>query len=230
MGSAYAWMAMKDASADEACAAVNLVRSGGAADHPESVYFSGTALPGGWYVVAANAEAFDYFMDMDLAELSASRDLVVFEAEEHMMYFALAYWRGGARLWEVTHRGNEGVYNLDADGELPAEFDSLRADYKAKQDAEGGEGASVDFLAEVPLQLARHITGFGYNFSYPAGEEPAFEELHYAGDADESSDVDTVGGSGNSGGQPPAEPQPRSDTVPAPSQSPKSWWQRLFGG
>lgn len=231
MGSAYAWLAMKDTSADEACAAVNLVRSGEGADHPESVYFSGTALPGGWYVVATNEEAFDYFMDMDLGDLSAARDLAVFEAEEHMMYFSLAYWQAGARLWEVNHDGQQGVYHLDAEGELPATFDALHAEFKAKQDAEGGTGAGVDYLAEVPQALARHITGFGYNFSYPAGEEPAFEELHYAGDAEESSDPDTADSPGESGGQPPpAAPQSGPDTGPEPSQSPKSWWQRLFGG
>lgn len=229
MGSAYAWLAMKGAAADAACAAVGLAPTGGKVDEFEAE-FAGAALATGWYVVVTIAGGFDHFWDMDPKELSAEHDVLVLQVEEHVMYIALAYWRGGKCLWDVTHNGQEGVYHLEADGDLPAEFDALREEYTAKQDAEGGEEAGVDYLAEVPAELARRITGFRYNFSYPAGEAPEFEELEYAGDADESSGADTAGGSGDSGGQPPAEPLSVPDAGPAPSQRPKSWWQRLFGG
>ena len=226
MGSSYAWLAMKDVSGDAACAAVGLAPTGDKVDEFEAD-LAGAALPTGWYVVVTVAGGFDHFWDMDPKELSAEHDVLVLQVEEHVMYIALAYWRGGKCLWDVTHNGPEGVYHLEADGDLPAEFDALREEYTAKQDAEGGEEAGVDYLAEVPTELARHITGFRYNFSDPTGEEPEFEELDYAAHDDESPGEEVSAGPAEPGQPPPAPPGP--DAGAAASDRPSSWWQRLFG-
>ena len=181
MGSAYSWLAMKDASADEACEVLGLVRCGGEYDFPETE-FSGAALPKGWYVVVAGSEMFDYFMDFSLEELSRSHDLVVLEVEEHTMFFNLSYWRGGVRLWGVMHDGEGGLYHLETEGEPPAVFASLHAEYAGRQDEAGGSNASVDWLCEVPVELARRITGFAYNRRYGDNEKnPVFEELDVSG-------------------------------------------------
>ena len=230
MGSAYTWLAMKDASADEACEALGLVRCGGTFDFPETEY-SGAALPKGWYVVVVNTNEFEYFMNFGLGKLSGLHDLVVVEVFETIMSFRLAYWRGGARLWEVIHNGHDGVYHLDAEGELPADFDSLRLEQVAKQDAEGGEDAEVDCLSEVPLELARRITGFGYNLRYDAGEEPIFEELAVSDDADETSGSEEPDSREASDEQPPrARPQPRPAQGPPPSGGLVRRLRRWLGG
>lgn len=217
MGSAYSWLAMKDVSADEACEALGLVRCGGEFDFPETV-FSGAALPNGWYVVVVGSEAFDFFMDFSLEDLSESRDLIVIEVEEHVMYFNLAYWRGGVRLWSVVHDGQEGVYHLEAEGDLPVDFETLKAKYIEQQNNVGGENAGVDCLSEVPVELARGITGFGYNLSYDDDEEePVFEELDVSHDVvDETSGFEEPNDREEPETQPP-EPDP-GESPPPPSR------------
>lgn len=228
MGSAYAWLAMKDASADQACRALGLDRCGGEFDFPETE-LSGAALPAGWYLVVAGSEMFDFFMDFSLEALSESHDLLTVDVEEHAMYHKAAYWRGGARLWTVTHDGEEGVYHLEAEGELPADFDSLQAEYVRQQDEAGGENADVDHLCEVPLELARRITGFGYNVRNADGEEPVFEELDVSEAADEAS-----GSEEQDGREELESPQPQPEPQPQPAEEPplsglERWLHMRFG-
>lgn len=185
MGSAYAWLAIKDASADEACEMLGLVRCGGAFDSPETE-ISGAAMPTGWYLIAVGSVMFDFFMDFSLEELSESHDVMNFDVEEHFMYFKLTYWRGGKNLWNVIHDGGDNVYHLQAEGELPVDFDSLRAEQLKNQNEAGGERAGVDHICEIPLELAHRITGFRYDIRRLDEDAPVFEELDIPDDDDEA--------------------------------------------
>lgn len=179
MGFSLAWMAMKDTDADAACAALGMERKGGGLPNPD-FEFSGAALPGGWYLAVGDRLGYEFIAHNDLAGLSEARDVIVCEVEEHVMYSSAALWRGGACLWKVVHESDNGIYHLEAEGEPPAEFEFLRAEYVAMQDAEGGEDADVDYIFEVPLRLARDIAGYKHDEAEVAGREPRFEELALA--------------------------------------------------
>lgn len=231
MGSAYSWLAMKGASPDEAYSKLGLTRCGGEADYFEAI-FSGAALPKGWYVVVVGSEAFDFFMAFRLEELSESHDLVFIEVEEHVMQFNLEYWRGGARLWRVLHDGQQGVYHLEAEGDLPGDFDALKAEYVKQQDEAGGEKAGADCLCEVPVELARRITGFGYNLQCDEDEEePVFEELDVSDDFDETAALEKPDSREEAEAQSPAQPQhePPQPQPPEPPSRLERWLQKLVG-
>jgi hypothetical protein len=176
MGFSLSWLAMKDADADEACGGLGLERRDGSRHHPD-FEFSGAALPTGWYLVVGDRSGYEFVAHSDLAAVSETQDVIVCEVEEHVMYASAALWRGGACVWKVVHESEHGIYHLATEGKPPAEFDSVRAEYVAKQDAEGGEDAEVDYIFEVPLHLARDIAGYKHDEVEVAGEEPRFEEL-----------------------------------------------------
>lgn len=171
-----AWMALKKTDADAASGALGLERKGGGLPHPE-FEFSGAALPTGWYLVVGDRSGYEFIAYSDLRALSETQDVIVCEVEEHVMYSSAALWRGGACLWKVVHESDHGIYHLETEGEPPAAFESVRAKYVAKQDAEGGEDADVDYIFEVPLRLARDIAGYKHDEVEVAGQEPSFEKL-----------------------------------------------------
>lgn len=213
MSEVYAWLAVKGASAEEACASLGLERSGADCDYLDAEV-SGATLSTGWYVVVVGSEMFDFFMDFSLEELSRSHDLAILDVEEHVMYFNLAYWADGARQWNLAHDGQEGVYHLEAEGELPGDFDALKAEYVGKQDEAGGEDAGVDYLSEVPLELARRVTGFRYNFRHD--QEPEFEELDLPDDFDEAAVPPRPADFGEDEPEPGPSPQLEPEASPQP--------------
>lgn len=176
MGFSLAWMAMKGRNADAGCAALGLERRGGSLPFPD-FEFSGAALPTGWYLVVGDRPGYGFVAHNDLESLSREQDIIVCEVEEHVMYSSAALWRGGIRLWKIFHDSDNGIYHLEAEGEPPPEFEAVRAEYMAMQDAEGGEGAGVDYIFEVPLRLTQDIVGYKHDEREIAGEEPSFEEL-----------------------------------------------------
>ena len=69
------------------------------------------------------------------------------------------------------------MYHLEAQGQLPPNFESIRSECLAEQDAEGGEEAEVDFVFEIPTRLAREITGFKHDEAIADVDQPSFENL-----------------------------------------------------
>ena len=176
MGFSLAWMAMKGGDADAACTALGLERQDGSLPHAD-FEFSGAAMPTGWYVVVGDRSGYEFIAFSNHAALSRMQDVIVCEVEEHVMYSSAALWRNGARLWKIVHESDQGIYHLAVEGEPPAAFAAVQAEYVAKQDGEGGEDAEVDFIFEVPLRIARDIVGFKHD-EVPATEQaPSFEEL-----------------------------------------------------
>lgn len=225
MSEVYSWLAMKGASADEACGKLGLTRSGEECDYFDAV-FSGAALPTGWHVVVTGREAFDFFMAFSLERLSESHDLMVMEVEEHVMQFKLEYWRGGSCLWSVLHDAQQGVYHLEADGDVPAAFEALKAEYTKRQDKAGGENTDVDHLCEVPLELAYGITGFRYNLRYKDGQEPVFEELDVSDDFGATATLLRPKMGEGAEAQPPA---PELDTAPPEPSRLERILLKMFG-
>ena len=92
------------------------------------------------------------------------------------MFSGTALWENGQRVWSVSHQGDEKLHDLSADGVLPDFFPSVRDALLAKQAAERGVDAGVDYVFEIPLELARRITGFAHD-SAASVEIDRFEVL-----------------------------------------------------
>jgi hypothetical protein len=63
----------------------------------------------------------------------------------------------------VSHDAQEGIFNLVATGDLPNSFDQLRRSKFREQESAGGQAANVDFVFEIPLLLAKELTGFKHD-------------------------------------------------------------------
>ncbi len=72
-------------------------------------------------------------------------------------------WRDGRQVWSVSHDGSEGGDQLDVEGELPAVFEELKQEAVAAQAESEADGGGVNFVFDIPLDLAAEITGFRHD-------------------------------------------------------------------
>ena len=115
-----------------------------------------------------------------IEQLSRDCEVVSCTVEEHVMFSDAAGWRDGRHLWRVSHRGEDGPVGVDESGELPEDYSALRARLEARQAAEGGAEADVDYLFDIPVTLVQTITGYRHDESSPAYESAGFEVLEAA--------------------------------------------------
>lgn len=52
---------------------------------------------------------------------------------------------------------------MDFSGELPNHFQHTRSEMEAAQKEAGGDKADVDYIFEIPLRVAKAITGFKHD-------------------------------------------------------------------
>jgi hypothetical protein len=132
-------------------------------------------LAGGWVLVWS--EDFEALHRGRFAPLLKFGPAVGCSVEEHVMFQEARGYREGVEVWRVTHDPNEGesLYDLTVIGDPPASLAAIRDAAVKEQDARGGEDAGVDFICDVPLDLARSICGFKHDLDAPAGS--AFWQL-----------------------------------------------------
>jgi len=73
------------------------------------------------------------------------------------------FWSGGSRTWWISHEGIDGPKGLDFSGAVPNNFPQVKSEMEAKQKQENGEKSQVDYLFEIPLLVAKSITGFKHD-------------------------------------------------------------------
>jgi hypothetical protein len=79
-----------------------------------------------------------------------------------------AYWRDGQQIWSVYHNGGDrGTYDLQIQGNPPHHFSEIRDRLNSQQVQAGGEKADVDHIFDVPVELARSITGYRHDQDIP---------------------------------------------------------------
>jgi hypothetical protein len=64
---------------------------------------------------------------------------------------------------------------METSGDLPADFDAIRARLSQKQDA-AGRKPQVDYIHDVPIELAKSLTGFRHDH-FPDDGVARFERL-----------------------------------------------------
>lgn len=173
MGFAISWLAVRDGSADDCCAALGLRRTGRESDEPE---IGGVRLKSGWYLVW-----FESFPGVQgrtefIQAISKSADVLTCMVEEHVMFSYASLWRDGQEVWHVAHQGDEAVDNLSVAGDPPPELDGIRREIEQRQAEEDESAAEVDHMFDIPLELARKLTGFKHDEAED-GEFPVYEEL-----------------------------------------------------
>ncbi|HEY8574412.1 hypothetical protein [Phenylobacterium sp.] len=160
MGFSISWLAFEGLTKADALGRLSLTDTG----HPDEANeapFSAADLPTGWALVFSND--FDFASDARLAQLSAGATLLAGQVEEHVMYSSARLFRDGACVWRIQHDAGCGLAHLDAEGRLPETFAAARDAALRELDEAGGEASEVDFLFDVPVEVAADACGWRYD-------------------------------------------------------------------
>lgn len=177
MGYSIAWIAVRGIPKEEVLARLGLADSGEPDEAQESPV-CGAELPGGVTLVFFNDFVHPATEAENMARLSVGGEALGCQVEEHVMASAAFQYRDGAKVWDVTHVSDEGLYHLEVGGTPPPLLETIHAEMKATQDEQGGIEADVDCLFEVPLMLAMTVVGYRHDeTALVTGETPVFTEL-----------------------------------------------------
>jgi len=168
MGQSISWLAV-DAPPKEARAALGLQATGDTHEIPDASLV-GTELAGGWYLVIAQGCDHPLVSDEFVSRISEGLDAVACSIEEHVMHSSASFWSNGTCLWSVVHDAQESIDHFTLSGTPPPSFTAVKDRLLAQQESEGGADADVDFVFDLPLELADEIVGFkhdGGTDSYP---------------------------------------------------------------
>jgi hypothetical protein len=168
MGWQISWAAVRGKPREEVWRDLGF-RPTGRTDDVPTAPFSSTLL-GEWVLVLAHRD--DRFSkDRVLAPLSRGADVVGCFAEEHVMFVEAVAWTDGRQRWTVKHSAEQGLDNLESQGDPPRLLETLVAAARRKRD---NDPDGADFFFEVPGELARSIVGFKHD---DFGDDLRFEEL-----------------------------------------------------
>lgn len=126
---------------------------------------SGGELPDGWYVILSSDMGL--LEPAKLAKWSAGARVVAVVIHEGSMNSLATEWRDGRQAWSVSYDGSEGGDRLDVEGALPDVFEELKQEAVAARAGSvkesGADGGGVNFVFDIPLDLAAEITGFRHD-------------------------------------------------------------------
>jgi len=133
--------------------------------------FSLGELPDGWLVVFS--EDFEWGSPKRAIELSRHGRTISLQFEDKSEMTAIACEAvRGAQVWRVAHDAADA--ELEVEGTPPSVLASIRQEFERLQSGDD----SVDYLHEIPIELAKAVCG------YRADEwEPSFAALRRAGAA-----------------------------------------------
>lgn len=175
MGCAITWCAVREEGADQLLSHLGLSPTGEIADEPKS-RFSTARLATGWRLIWSNEYGCPILMK-GLSTFAGGHEVVACQIEEHVMASSAELWTNGSRRWWLSHEGENGPKGLEADGELPPSFAAIRKEMEDAQRAEGGEDAEVDYIFEIPLNVAQALVGFKHDEIYEPVVEGGFMVL-----------------------------------------------------
>jgi hypothetical protein len=176
MGYSLSLLVVQCTDPDAALSALNIVRTGQSCEYA-CERLTGCALPQGWYLVVANRCDHRFLQANVLGLLSRNYRIVACSIEEHVMFSCAEEWVAGALRWRAVHVGEDGPIDLKTIGALPSSFQPMADAFAAKQQAECGETAAVDYYFEIPLNAARLITGFKHDENVPGLDYEQFDLL-----------------------------------------------------
>jgi hypothetical protein len=176
MGYSISWLAVRGLTKDEILARLHLGDTG-EVDEANEAPVSGAELPTGWYALFLNDFTHPFLGPRALQNLSKGCAVVGCQVEEHVMVSASFYYIDGRHAWTLTHESEKGIKHLELHGATPGFLAELHAAGLKRQDEEGGEGAAVDYIFEVPLEAAERVCGYRHDrWKFDWGQ-PKFTEL-----------------------------------------------------
>lgn len=168
MGFHGCWLAAKDIDDDFLAGIIGLSLTDEEISHPFEAPHCFGHLPNGWTLcVLSNWEERLVQPDL-LSKVSYSTEVMACLVEESSMICSAQLWSNGRKVWEVTHNAQIDVNHLEFEG-VPAS--ALLETYRKQAIASRESDEEVDFMFDVPLTLARDITGFKHDDELPEGAQ-----------------------------------------------------------
>ena len=172
MGFAASWICARGLTLASALEALDLVETGQAAE-PWRTPFSCAELPGGWLAITSTNP--DWMLPQKVQTLSTGGPAVGCFMSDYVMNSGACAYEQGKQVWWVLHEPEEGITNLTHGGKPPARFETLLAKALKDHEAYTPDPHEVDFVFDVPIDLAVSICGFRPDDDPPEGV--AFKEL-----------------------------------------------------
>jgi hypothetical protein len=172
MGMSLSWVAVESLADEEALSRLSLCRT----DRIRSYPFKGVsshALRDAWLLIVAGRCDHRIARAPAMSVLSAGCRAVACAVEEHVNFASAELWQDGRRLWHVKHQGDVDPENLTAQGALPRRFHELLSTVEP----EDSESLAGHFHMDIPLILARELTGFRHDEADPVFDAAPFDEL-----------------------------------------------------
>lgn len=176
MSYSQSWLAVRGKQPAAVLEALGLRVTGTREEIAESPIV-GAELPSGWYLVVAGRSGHGLMLDQTVQRLSAGCEIVTCDVEEHVMVSVATGWKEGQRVWSVTHDAQRDMGHLQVEGELPATFASIRDRLRSEQQTAGGSKADVDYIFDIPVELAQTLTGYRHDADIPGAGAAPFEVL-----------------------------------------------------
>jgi len=174
MGFKLSWFAVRGKTPEAVRGEAGLVATGVWEEVPEAP-FSGLALDSEWYVVLCTPIAEWHLDEGWLRRLSSGCEVVTCLVHENSAVSAASGWQCGQKLWSLSHDCEQGVDHLDSWGDLPSEFAEIHERARMEQ----AEDLEVDYLFDVPIDVAAASTGFDHARVMPDAGEWPFEVLEF---------------------------------------------------
>jgi hypothetical protein len=136
-------------------------------------------LPDGWLLFVSDRKA--SALEGKLNGLAQFGPAVACDISETVMCSEAHGYEAGQEIWSVAYNCEKGRYALARTGNPPPQLDQIYRATRAQQETEGGEGAGVDYMFDVPTKLAKSICG--YMMGETEGPDFRYAELRRAGSA-----------------------------------------------
>jgi hypothetical protein len=172
MGISLAWVAVEALPVDEALRRLLLARTGEPCEF-QHVTVSSHPLPYNWLLVTAMGCDHRVIRPESMAAISAGCRAVACSVEEHVNFASTELWSDGLRTWHVQHEGDRDVENITYAGSPPPRFFELLSTVESG-DSENLQG---HFHMDIPLLLAKDISGFRHDECNPDVDSTPFERL-----------------------------------------------------
>ena len=185
MGFSISWLAVKTDDLGRLFEITGIAPTSEADEWLESK-LSGSGLEDGWYFIQAKGCDHPIISGDSLSQISTLGQTVACSVEEHVMVSVAEGWDNGARNWSIVHNAQESIFDLSATGNPPAHYEGIKSEYLSQQHAEGGDDADVDFIFDIPLQVAKQICGYKHDEGSSPWVAPgpvAFTQLGTSGTA-----------------------------------------------